>query len=359
MTEDKALTVRQKRASDIERAIEDRTSKLLEVMPKGMDANRFVRTTLTAVARDSALLECTPESLVLAIFEAAECGIEPTGSLGRGYLVPIKDHGVPKAEFWIGYPGLIELAMRSERVSKVWSRPVFKGDTFEVRYGTRDEIIHDPQLGAEVKAAELTHVYACVRYKDGAVDFEVLTKEQCDLVRARARGASSPTSPWNTDYIEQCRKTSIRKLGKRMPLTAESARAIQRDEEREFGFEARRQETVAEKRADALGETLRAKAGRKTETVDVHVVTQEDMEAEAGHVSIGPSFGSLVADTAQASEEPAETFHGQGEWPCRCGHRKDHHYFGDDLGADGRMHTWCQTCAPKCSDFRPSESGEA
>src|ERR1035437_5545677 len=139
---EKGLTIRQKQAAQIERLMEDRSAKLLQVMPEGMNPDRFVRTTLIAVARDPNLLDCTPESLVTAIFEAAECGIEPTGSLGRGYLVPIKDHGVPKAEFWIGYPGLIELAMRSERVSKVWSRPVFKGDDFEVTYGTRDEIIH-------------------------------------------------------------------------------------------------------------------------------------------------------------------------------------------------------------------------
>jgi len=133
--------------------------------------------------------------------------------LGRGYLVPIRNNkkGVIEANFWIGYPGLIELAMRSNKVSKVWSRAVMKGDHYTVMYGTRDEIVHEP-LGGDVVAANLTDVYACVQYKDGAVDFEPLTKEQVDLVRARARGANMPDSPWQTDYIEQARKTAIRKL---------------------------------------------------------------------------------------------------------------------------------------------------
>jgi recombination protein RecT len=261
---EKGLSVRQQKAVTIRRAIESREVQLLDVMPYGMDLKRFIRTTLIAVSQNDALLDCTPESLITAIFEAAECGIEPTGSLGRGYLVPIKDHGVLKANFWIGYPGLIELAMRSKVVSKVWSRPVFKGDKFEVHYGTRDEIVHDPQLGEEVKAGDLTHIYACCAYKDGAVDFEVLTKEQVDLVRARAKGANLPDSPWNSDYIEQARKTGIRKLAKRMPLTAEAARAIQKDEEREFGLEERRHAAEkAEKRADSLGESLRQRAGRQ------------------------------------------------------------------------------------------------
>ena len=351
MTEEKALTVRQKQTATIERLVSDRASKLLEVMPKGMDSDRFVRTTLIAISRDENLLNCTPESLVTAIFEAAECGIEPTGSLGRGYLVPIKDHGVPKAEFWIGYPGLIELAMRSERVSKVWSRPVFKGDDFEVTYGTRDEIIHHPQLGAEVKAGDLTHVYACVQFKDGAVDFEVLTKEQCDLVRARARGAGGAQSPWNTDYIEQCRKTAIRKLGKRMPLTAEAARAIQRDEEREFGFEARRQEAAAaEKKTDALGDTLRAKAGRKAEA-------EPAQEAEPTETDDGPMEwddldprneaieGEIISDAEMAARVDAESVHAVPKcpvhkWDMRPDPRQGH---AGEYGCSGKTNgEWCK-----------------
>jgi len=38
---------------------------------------------------------------------------------------------------------------------------------------------------------------------------------------------------------------------------------------------------------------------------------------------------------------------------CQCGHDKRHHYFGDRLGADGQMHTWCQMDPPlHCGDFR-------
>ena len=42
MTEEKALTVRQKQTATIERLVSDRASKLLQVMPKGMDSGRFV-----------------------------------------------------------------------------------------------------------------------------------------------------------------------------------------------------------------------------------------------------------------------------------------------------------------------------
>jgi hypothetical protein len=44
-------------------------------------------------------------------------------------------------------------------------------------------------------------------------------------------------------------------------------------------------------------------------------------------------------------------FTGQGSWPCVCGHVKSSHYFGDALGEDGRMHTWCQMNRGHCTDF--------
>ena len=174
---ERGLSVQQQKAANITKAVEDRSAMLLQVMPKGMDPDRFVRTTLIAISRDPKLLECTTKSLVTSIFEAAECGIDPTGSLGRGYLVPLRNNkkGVVEANFWIGYPGLIELAMRSNKVSKVWSRAVFKGDHYKVLYGTRDEIVHKPGPG-DVIASNLTNVYACVQYKDGAVDFEPLNE---------------------------------------------------------------------------------------------------------------------------------------------------------------------------------------
>lgn len=34
-----------------------------------------------------------------------------------------------------------------------------------------------------------------------------------------------------------------------------------------------------------------------------------------------------------------------------CGHPQRDHYFGDQLGADGHMHTWCQRSDCHCTDY--------
>ena len=61
-----------------------------------------------------------------------------------------------------------------------------------------------------------------------------------------------------------------------------------------------------------------------------------------------------VKDVHPAKPPEPEKFTGQGTWPCVCGHAKNDHYFGDKLGRDGQMHTWCQHHPTYCIDFRPA-----
>lgn len=69
---------------------------------------------------------------------------------------------------------------------------------------------------------------------------------------------------------------------------------------------------------------------------------------------------AAIPEPAPVADGLVETFTGQGTWPCVCGHPKSDHYFGDMLGNDGRMHTWCQRngidhwVEDKCLDFTPT-----
>ena len=76
---DRALTV-------IREELEARESDLLAVLPAGMTPDRFIRVSLLAVSKNKDLLRCTPGSIIRSIIEAAEIGLEPTGSLNRAWL---------------------------------------------------------------------------------------------------------------------------------------------------------------------------------------------------------------------------------------------------------------------------------
>jgi recombination protein RecT len=131
----------------------------------------------------------------------------------------------------IGYQGYVDLARRSGDVAKVWARVVYGGDEFSVEYGTHEGVHHVPML-ATSDPTMVTHVYAIALLRDGITDFEVMTKAQVDGIRARSRSANK--GPWVSDYAEMAKKTVVRRLVKRLPLTVEVMEAITRDDEREF-----------------------------------------------------------------------------------------------------------------------------
>lgn len=283
--QDRALVTRRDRADVITTAIESRAQALMEVMPEGMDHRRFLRATLTAITRNPDLLACTPESLILAVFEAAEIGMVPTGSLNRAWIIPqrrnVAEKGQPKryvteAELRIGYQGLTDLTRQGD-VRSVESRAVFSGDEFAVTYGTDPGITHVPSFDGAMTPEMLTHVYAIAVLKDGARIFEVMTKAQVDAIRARAPGSNY--GPWVTDYVQMARKTVIRRLCNYLPLTPQAQAAIIRDDEREM----RPVPQVTEGRSDATEQArakLKAKLGVEIEGEVVSVDPADEQENE-------------------------------------------------------------------------------
>lgn len=197
--------------------------RLAELLPKGTSPDRFLRVALLAVTKNPDLLESQPESVLFGLLEAARLGLEIGGARAQAALVvynnKVKIDGVERwrkqAQFQPMVTGLMDLARRSKQVKKIWSRPVYKGDRFEIRYGSVEEIIHVPAFESE----ELTHVYACAVVQlngesEPELIHEVMTKKQIEKIRARSKAKSGP---WTTDYDEMARKTVVKRLCKYLP----------------------------------------------------------------------------------------------------------------------------------------------
>jgi recombination protein RecT len=236
-------TIPAEKPGDIIRAQLDRlTPDLLSSLPNGMSVERFKTVVILAVSKNPDLMACTPASIILAVTEAAQLGLEPTGSLSQAWLIPYNENiarkgerpnYIKKAQLQIGVRGLEELARRSGRVSHITSRVVYEGDQFEVLYGHDERIVHVPAFG-EMTVERITHVYAIANMLDGTHPFDVMTKAQVDAIRARSKAANF--GPWVSDYPEMARKTAVRRLVKTLPLTIEVREAIESDDEREFGL---------------------------------------------------------------------------------------------------------------------------
>jgi len=227
----------------IDQEIEARRDALMAVMPANLDYDRFRRVVTLAVSKNPDLLECTASSIITAVIEAAQLGLEPTGSLSRAWLIAYnKNVGTKQNPKWakeaqlqIGYMGLVELALRSGRIRAAEARLVYDGDIFEVEFGTDQRIVHKPMFLTS-NPEKISMVYAVVWRNDSTWDIEVMRKDEIDGIRARSRSANH--GPWVSDYGEMARKTVLRRLLKRQPLTVETIDAIQRDDETEYAQEA-------------------------------------------------------------------------------------------------------------------------
>ena len=240
MTEQTTALAERQQQHPLAEQLEKREAALAEMLPGGeRAAQRFKRVVTQAVIRTPALMECTQSnagltSLMAAVMESATLGIEPTGTLGGAYLVPYKG----RAQLIIGYRGLIELARRSGEIETIEARVVREGDDFSYAYGTDSHVTHVPNRDAE--GAPLTHVYAIAKLRGGAVQFEVMTREQVEAIRNESAGykyaesTGKRNSIWHLHEPEMWRKTSVRRLVKYLPIAVEARDVIERDDEREF-----------------------------------------------------------------------------------------------------------------------------
>src|ERR1700761_1210130 len=95
---------------------------------------------MVSVERNPTLLECTMPSIHNSAMTAATLGLEVDGVTGQGFLVPLKDHGTLKANFWPGYKGYNTLGGRSGYA--ITGFVVREGDAFEMDLAADKPFMH-------------------------------------------------------------------------------------------------------------------------------------------------------------------------------------------------------------------------
>lgn len=206
---------------DIKTFLESKKDAIAEVLPKHLTPERVIKVALIAYNKTPALQQCSQSSLLMAIVQASEVGLEPGGALGHAYLVPYKQ----TCQLIIGYRGLIDLARRSGQIASIEAHVVHENDKFRCHFGTNPVLEHEPAWKGE--PGEIVCVYAIAVLKDGSKQVEVMTRAQVDAIKNRSRASSN--GPWVTDYAEMARKTVVRRLCKYLPLSVEMQKALEID----------------------------------------------------------------------------------------------------------------------------------
>lgn len=214
--------------------LEQMKNEMAKALPKHLPAERMIRIALTELRKTPKLQECEPMSFVASIMLASQLGLEP-GVLGACYLIPFFNNKTGKLEctFMPGYRGFLDLARRSGQINSLVSRGVYENDEFSYELGLKENIIHKPCL---TNKGELIAVYAVALLKDGGHQFEIMSVNEIEKIRATSK--SKDSGPWITNFDEMAKKTVVRRLFKWLPCSVEMQKTVSLDELQELGLQS-------------------------------------------------------------------------------------------------------------------------
>ena len=214
--------------------LKTKQNEIAKMLPKHLNAERLLKVAQIAATTTPALAKCDVASLVGAIGQCAQMGLEPNTVLGHAYLVPFNtkrkdangnERWVNSVQVIIGYKGLIDLARRSGQIVSIAAHEVCEADKFELVYGLDEKLIHTPALG---ERGAIIGFYAVAKLKDGGHCFEFMSNRQIEEIRAASQGyqqavkyKKEASHPWTVHFTEMGRKTVIRRLAKYLPLSIE------------------------------------------------------------------------------------------------------------------------------------------
>lgn len=198
-----------------------------EALPKSsaLQPERLTRLCMTTLRTNPKLLECSLESLLGALLQSAQLGLDP--SVGNCYFIPFKG----QVSFQIGYKGLIDLACRSGQVQTIVAGEVRQGDDFHYEFGRNETLKHIPAMHSE--RGEVEYYYAYAMMKDGGFAFQVMHLSEIEKIRDEhsiSYKYDKNNSIWGKHFQSMAYKTVIKRLVKYLPLAAETQVALNTDE---------------------------------------------------------------------------------------------------------------------------------
>lgn len=198
--------------------------KLNEVWGSPQMANSFLSSVISVGNGTPKLRKAEPMSIIGAAMVAATMQLQVIPTLGQCYIIPYGN----KAQFQIGYLGLLQLCQRSGQFKKILAAPVHEGeyvygDEFDENYVfDRKQRKSDKVIGYMAKF-ELLNGFTKVAYWD------------VDKVKAHAQKFSQALrsgydTPWKSDFDAMAMKTVLKSILKFAPKSIEMQAAVTFDQ---------------------------------------------------------------------------------------------------------------------------------
>ncbi|MBU9318917.1 recombinase RecT [Burkholderia multivorans] len=234
------MVAREAGIGSVKQFFESQKGTLAAVLPGHVSPDRMLKIALGALRTTPKLMECTVESLMGAVVQCSQLGLEPNTPLGHAYLIPFEKKKKVGSEWVtekvetqivIGYKGLIDLARRSGQVVSIAAHAVHEHDHFDYAFGLDEKLEHKPAMSARGRVIAF---YAVAKLVGGGHAFEVMSAEQVNEIRDASQNykfaRDKEKTVWGQHYEEMGRKTVLRRLFKYLPVSIELASAAALDD---------------------------------------------------------------------------------------------------------------------------------
>jgi recombination protein RecT len=198
----------------------------------GVRPEAFIEAAMMATVKNPKLLACTTESILLALRQAAQTGLD----VGRtAHLVPystkVERNGVKvwedQCQFIPDYKGLIELSCATGKVVSIRVRAVYEGEEFfygETMQGP--DLRHVPKMAGS--GGKIVGAYAIADLRFNRYKVEFMNADEIEAVRGKSKSWKEGEL---TDWY--ARKTVVRRLCKTLPSNAKLQQALRFDDTEE------------------------------------------------------------------------------------------------------------------------------
>jgi recombination protein RecT len=220
-------------AAAVRAELEKMTPQFALALPPHVSPERYVRIVMTAVQSNPALLSADRQTLFQACMKCAQDGLLPDGREAALVIFRTKkkidgrDAWVDAVQYMPMVAGVIAKVRRSGELLTIGAHVVYAEDRFIYSLGDDEKIEHEPFMGSDRGSA--IAAYAVAKTKDGGIYREVMSVDEINQVRNVSRAKDS--GPWVSWWGEMARKTVIRRLSKRLPMSTDLQAVIERDDE--------------------------------------------------------------------------------------------------------------------------------
>lgn len=224
-------------------------AEIAKALPKDIDPDRFIRTTVTAVQMNQDLLHAERKSLLAACMRAAQDGLMPDGReavlniYNTKKRVWVEEKGreeerwIPVVQYLPMVRGLLKTMRNSGEIAHLDAAAVYERDEFTFERGDSPKLVHKPYLGDD-DAGKIIAAYIVVRLNNGEIHREVMPRRDIEKTRDASKSGSGASSPWTKWYDQMAIKAVIKRAYKLLPSSSDRLNQVIDHDNEAMGFDS-------------------------------------------------------------------------------------------------------------------------